>query len=119
MSLWIKLSSVQAAFFEDKPVEALFDIDNDPFETVNLAENPDYQDKLIELRGALNKQQQAIPDLGFIAESRLLQTKLETSYYDYGQQHHQKPRIWAQLCVVQPNFESVLVFSCLYTSFIF
>ena len=46
-----KLTAEQALWFRDKkPNEELFDTDNDPHEINNLADDPKYQFKLIELR---------------------------------------------------------------------
>ena len=64
-----KLNPVQAAFFERKPAEALYDIENDPFETKNLATSASYQRKLAELRRELINNLKGQPDLGFFPES--------------------------------------------------
>ncbi|WP_055436932.1 MULTISPECIES: sulfatase family protein [Lacinutrix] len=46
-----KLTKEQAFFFEDsKPVEELYNLINDPFELVNLADNPQYEGLLADLR---------------------------------------------------------------------
>jgi len=79
-----KLTAQQAAFFEPKTAEALFDLSNDPYETNNLAADAKFQPKLIQLRNLLRKKQQTSPDLGFIAESKLVQTDINTSFYEYG-----------------------------------
>lgn len=40
-----QLSDLQAEFFKkNKPSEELYDLVNDPFETINLIDNPDYKD---------------------------------------------------------------------------
>jgi hypothetical protein len=38
-----KLNPLQKSLFEPRPAEFLFDIENDLWETKNLAENPEYQ----------------------------------------------------------------------------
>ncbi len=51
-----KLNEVQKRFFEDrKPREELYDTQNDPYEIHNLAENPEYNDKLEEMRSRLDQ----------------------------------------------------------------
>ncbi len=54
---------------ETKPREQLFDLDNDPHELCNLAGDPQYADKLEELRGAHREWVVATRDLGFLPES--------------------------------------------------
>jgi len=79
-----KLTSQQAAFFKPKASEALFDLTNDPYEMNNLAGRAEFQTKLVQLRNILREKQQMSPDLGFIAESKLVQTDINTSFYEYG-----------------------------------
>ncbi len=83
-----KLNPQQAAFFLPKTAEALFDLTSDPHETNNLADKPNYQTKLIQLRELLQQHQRHNPDLGFIAESKLVQTSTDKSFYDLGYEQH-------------------------------
>ncbi len=70
-----KLTPEQALWFrETKPKEELYDTWEDPHELNNLAENPDYTDKLIELRSELENWTQSINDTGLKDESELLQS---------------------------------------------
>jgi len=63
----------QALWFqESKPDEELYDLENDPYELNNLAENPEYQDKLQELRQKLVEWQEKYGDKGFIPETEML-----------------------------------------------
>ena len=48
------LDDTQKQFFEPRAAEQLFDLGDDPFETVNLAKDPAYADVLIEMRQELN-----------------------------------------------------------------
>ena len=59
-------------FMKSKQDEELYDLKFDPYEVNNIANNPDYKDKLIELRNALNSWQYEIDDKGFINESKLI-----------------------------------------------
>lgn len=59
-------------FMKSKQDEELYDLKFDPYEVNNIANNPDYKDKLIELRNALNTWQYEIDDKGFINESELI-----------------------------------------------
>ncbi len=86
-----KLTPQQAAFFLPKKVEALYDLSIDPYEMKNLADKPEYQTQLKQLRELLQQHQRNIPDLGFLAESKLVQTKTDKSFYDYG--HEQQAKI--------------------------
>lgn len=59
-------------FMKTKPQEELYDLSTDPYEVKNLAQLPEYQDKLKELRTALSKWQLEVKDLGFVPESDLV-----------------------------------------------
>lgn len=62
-------NEVQSAFWEPKPVEELYDTENDPWEVNNLAENPEYNEVLQRLRGANRSWVERIKDTGFIPEA--------------------------------------------------
>lgn len=55
--------------FKPKPAEMLFDLESDPWERNNLAENPDYAEKLQELRNELLIHLHQTDDLGFFPKS--------------------------------------------------
>ena len=68
-----KLNQNQAQWFRhQKPLEELFDIENDPHELQNLAEDSAYSDKLIELRVELDSWLSGFKDLGFKPEDELI-----------------------------------------------
>ena len=60
-------------FMQTKQDEELYDLKNDPYEINNLADNPNYSNKLLELRNALTNWQIDINDKGFINESELIE----------------------------------------------
>ncbi len=66
------LNAEQSHFFEPRPAETLYDVENDPDEVNNLAGDPAYADTLVELRGLLQKQVKSMPDLSFFPESVFL-----------------------------------------------
>ena len=48
-----KLNAIQAQFYNEKPLEALFDVEKDPYETTNIAiQNPKI---LAEMREGLSQ----------------------------------------------------------------
>tara|TARA_A100001011_G_scaffold248733_1_gene257083 strand:+ start:5570 stop:7465 length:1896 start_codon:yes stop_codon:yes gene_type:complete len=52
-----------------KPKESLFDLNVDPYEFNDLARNPNYKDKLTELRGVHNQWMEKVLDVGLIPEA--------------------------------------------------
>ena len=60
-------SDQHSTYYQSKPVEALFDLKKDPWELNNLALDPDYQEKLVELRSVNNENVRDIKDLGFLS----------------------------------------------------
>ncbi|MFI3321135.1 MAG: sulfatase [Rikenellaceae bacterium] len=60
-----KLDAKTGVFMADKkPVEELYNIKNDPFELVNLAENPEYKSTLEEMRTRMDQWQTEHVDMG-------------------------------------------------------
>ena len=67
-----KLNDVQAAFWcPDRPDEELYDLENDPHETINLANNPNYTSILAEHREILNNWIDKTDDKGQYPESEI------------------------------------------------
>lgn len=54
-----------------KPAEELYDLQKDPHEVSNLASDPKYQRKLVEMRAALSGWQNEIGDIGLIPEAEI------------------------------------------------
>lgn len=81
-----KLNKIQARFFEPKRAEYLFDVENDPYETNNLAENPHYNKQLIQLRACLSTYIESMPDLSFYPEHYLIDNAFE-NLEKFGQDH--------------------------------
>jgi len=64
-----KLSELQSQFYQPtRPPEELYDVENDPFEINNLANDPNYQGKLKEMRNALYSWMKETNDPGLIPE---------------------------------------------------
>lgn len=73
-----RLNEVQSAFFRSKAPEALYDLENDPHETVNLANNPAYTRKLKDMRGRLGKRVREMPDLSIMPEPIMIEMMKES-----------------------------------------
>jgi len=67
-----KLEPAAAAWFKTKPVEELYDAEQDPWEQHNLADDPKYKDKLDELRHAFHAWTAKVGDMGAIPEREML-----------------------------------------------
>lgn len=78
-----KCNAAQSVFFNTKPVEELYDTENDPWEVNNLAQNPDYKDVLIRMRKANLDWAKSIKDVGYIPEAEIERLSGEIAYYDY------------------------------------
>ncbi len=84
-----KLNELQARFFEARPAEALYDLENDPEETRNLAGDPRYAKSLAEMRALLAGWVKGMPDLSFIPESVLVAEGFDNPVA-YGQAHKEQ-----------------------------
>jgi arylsulfatase A-like enzyme len=68
------LNEFQAQWFrQTKPEEELFDTMEDPHELNNLAEDPSYHNKLVELRKECDRWMDEINDMGLIPEKEILE----------------------------------------------
>ena len=72
-----ELTAIQSAFFQARSPEILFDVEADPYETKNLADDPVYQEKLVELRTKLHSWMVTLPDLSLYPEYVLINQALE------------------------------------------
>ncbi|WP_417731188.1 sulfatase-like hydrolase/transferase [Rosistilla oblonga] len=64
-------NAAQSHFWNLKPAEELYDLQADPDEVNNLADSPDHQQKLGELRDALYQWCHDIRDVGFLPEGEI------------------------------------------------
>lgn len=76
-------NETQSIFWEPKPVEELYDTENDPWEVNNLAADPEYKDVLVRMRAANKKWVTDINDTGFIPEADRVDRAGEMAMYDY------------------------------------
>ncbi|HET8828608.1 MAG TPA: sulfatase [Pelobium sp.] len=67
-----KLDSIQSRWFQRKPAEELYDVEKDPFELHNLADDPAYSSKLQELRTVQNNWSIQVKDQGFMSEKDMV-----------------------------------------------
>lgn len=76
------LTPAQFTLFQtERAPEELYDVENDPDEVINLAEMPQYQDVLIELRQKLEQEVLRIYDTGFMPEPEM--NRLAQNYTPY------------------------------------
>jgi arylsulfatase A-like enzyme len=66
-----KLNSLQKGLFEDRPAEFLFDIENDRWETNNLANNPHYKRVIEKMQKRLRTEVLQSRDVMFIPEYQI------------------------------------------------
>jgi hypothetical protein len=78
-----KTNEIQSMFFMEKPVEELYDVENDPWEVNNLANDPKYAVVLDRMRKALDDWRMEIYDAGVIPETEYGVLAGDKSLYDY------------------------------------
>jgi arylsulfatase A-like enzyme len=76
-------NEVQNKFWNTKPVEELYDTENDPWEVNNIALDPAYANVLNRMRKANHDWVLKIKDTGFIPEAELLEVTENIAAYDY------------------------------------
>lgn len=80
---------MQSQFFEPRPPELLFDVEADPYETKNLAKDPEYADIRREMHQKLTDWTKQMPDLSFFPEHFLMKEAFENPV-KFGQDHKTK-----------------------------
>lgn len=78
-----KLNDVQSRFWEPKPPEELYDIEADPHNIRNLAQDPAYAEVLERMRQTLHQWQLNSKDAGLMPESMMEEISGETTIYEY------------------------------------
>jgi len=66
-----KLTPAQAKFWQPKPVEELFDLESDPHEVNNLADQAEHAGRVAKMRGALKSWMIDTNDLGLVPEAEM------------------------------------------------
>ncbi|MEM6395120.1 MAG: sulfatase-like hydrolase/transferase [Bacteroidota bacterium] len=77
------LNDIQKSLFEPRPREMLYDLKKDTWQTNNLADLPEHQEKIDELRSALDKQLIEAKDVHFIPEFTLDSISKNGTPFDY------------------------------------
>lgn len=78
-----KLNPLQKSLFEPRPAEFLFDIENDLWETENLADDPEYKPVLEKMRNRLNDEVLQSRDVMFLPEYEIGLLSKSTTAYEY------------------------------------
>jgi uncharacterized sulfatase len=86
-----KLKPPQTYFWEKKPPEELYDLQNDRDEVHNLAASPQHQAVVKKLREAQVSLALKIRDVGFLPESELHRRSSGTTMYDLGEDARKYP----------------------------
>ncbi len=81
-----QLNEVQKQFFEPRNAEELFDVEADPYETNNLADDPALEEVLKEMRNGLTNWVKGMPDLSFYPECELVNEAFDNPVA-FGQSH--------------------------------
>ena len=84
-----KLNEAQMQFHRRRPAEQLFDVEADPHEVNNLANDPEYTKVLGDLRSRMQKKLREVNDLSFYPESFMVQNALQDGV-TYGTANHKE-----------------------------
>ena len=84
-----KLNAAQIQFHQRRPAEQLFDVEADPHEVSNLAEDPKYAKVLADLRTRMQKKLREVNDLSFYPESFMVQNALKDGVA-FGDSNHKE-----------------------------
>lgn len=79
-----KLNAAQDRFWNTKPAEELYDLNEDPDEVNNLVSSPEHQATLIKMRQALREWTRNIRDVGFLSEWEVHERANQLTPYEMG-----------------------------------
>ena len=86
-----RLEPPKTFFWEKKPAEELYDLQNDPDEVNNLADSPDHQEILARLRKAQQDLAVEIRDVGFLPEGEIHARSQGSTPYEMGHDQSKYP----------------------------
>ncbi len=86
-----KLNEAQSYFWKTKPVEELYDLENDRDEIHNLAASPEHRAVLDKLRAALRENESRIRDVGLLPEGEMHLRSAAGSPYDMARDGEKYP----------------------------
>src|SRR5439155_23958625 len=78
-------------FWETKPPEELYDLDDDRDEVKNLAKSPEHQQIMKRLRGEQQEWAQTIRDVGFLPEGEIHARSKGSTPYEMGHDEKRYP----------------------------
>jgi len=84
-----KLNAAQRRFFEPQKPEELYDLSKDPYELTNLALQPEFASKLMEMRTKLTNKMISLNDIGMYPESEWIE-KAGTTPFLYATEHSEQ-----------------------------
>jgi arylsulfatase A-like enzyme len=85
------LNVLQKSLFEARPAEFLFDIEHDLWETRNLANDPDYHEVVLRMRGLLQSEVLKSRDVMFLPEYEISKISSNTTAYEFRLDQKQYP----------------------------
>lgn len=91
-----ELDRIQSFFYQPRAPEELFDVEADPYETRNLAEDPAYEEKLKEMWARLNNRLEKMPDLSFYPEFYLVNNAFDNPVL-FGQTHQDQIKKYIEI----------------------
>ena len=78
-----QLNALQKSLFAERPAEYLYDIENDVWETDNLANNPDYKKTLKKMQSQLDEELLKARDAHFLPEYEIALISKKEAVYSY------------------------------------
>jgi uncharacterized sulfatase len=86
-----KLNDAQSRFWQTKPAEELYDLQQDVDEITNLAGSPQHKAELKKLRAAQQKLAADIRDVGFLPENEIHSRSQDSTPYEMGHDEKRFP----------------------------
>lgn len=77
------LNEIQSAFWREKPAEELYDVQADPHNVRNLANDPAHRETVKRLSGALSEWMLRSMDVGFVPEAMMVEIQKKQPLYAY------------------------------------